>query len=183
MTVQQLAEAIRRARDYSGEPLEVVLVTRAVACPRCGRDRCQPLLAATSPEFGARRCTSCGCAFRLVVATSADVVAAVSAAAGIGASAAPAPPVTAAPAAAAPADDEHEPDGPAWSAASHQADARELEAAAELDDDDLVEASRALAGWRVRLATVRTRKLLDDEFDPRPEDLALLARAVLGGWG
>lgn len=180
MTVQQLAEAIRRARDYSGEPLEVVLVTRAVACPRCGRDRCQPLLAATSPEFGARRCTSCGCAFRLVVGTSADVVAAVSAAAGIGAIAAPAPLVTAAPAAAA--DAEQEPDGPAWSDASHQADARELEAAAEIDAADLVEASRALAGWRVRLATVRTRKLLDDEFDPRPEDLQLLARAVLGGW-
>ncbi len=179
MTVQQIADALRRARDYSGEPLEVVLVTRAVACPRCGRDRLDSFRAAESAEFCARRCRACGCAFRVVVATTADVVEAVTTAAGL----APRAPLPPAPAAAAIAGAAADPEDPPLTPSQRLADAREIEGAAVLTAEDRTDAARMLQGWRVRLASVRTRKLLDDEIDPRPEDLALLARAVLGGWG
>ncbi|MBL9076999.1 MAG: hypothetical protein JNL08_05825 [Planctomycetes bacterium] len=176
MTVPQLAEAIRRARDFPGEQLEVVLVARALACPRCGGDRTSVLPGAESREFAARRCARCGTGFRVVVASSADLVVAVVAAGGVA--------VQPAAVVASPAHvDDLVPAELRPTAAQRLADERELERALELTAGDLAEAARALQGWRVRLATVRTRKLLDDELDPRPEDIELLARAVLGGEG
>jgi len=54
----------------------------------------------------------------------------------------------------------------------------EERSAMALHPDDILEARRVLAGWRVRLATIRTERLLATDLDPHAEDMELLERAA-----
>lgn len=127
----------------------------------------------------ARRCRGCGATFRVLVATGAELVHLVdqvraersSLAAELAASVA-----ARASAAAVLEPEPAKPDRAALAAAAEQA------ADEALVDDDRRPAAEVLAGWRVRLAAVRTEERMALDLPPTDEDLQLLelaARPVL----
>ena len=158
----QLHAAIAAAGRHAGVRLEVAVAVEA-SCPRCGGTSSRYLPEPTLPmppgvRVSARRCR-CGHVFRLLQVPTSLVRE-----------------ILEQPPRAAPV--------PATAAAAAQAeidDSDDQAAAAALRPEDLELAARALQGWRVRLAAVRTEKLIVDEMEPLPEDLALLERAVAAG--
>lgn len=173
--LQAIVASIERARARGAD---VVLLSRAMTCPRCGSD------ALTAPSevvvdgehFGARACRRCRHAFRIVVVPSAGLAGALVDAANL----APRP-------ATATADVASRPQTALPPAPSIEVDEQVDEqdddgrAANVIEPEDIDDAAQVLQGWRVRLAVARSRKRNEDGIEPRDEDLTLLRAVVAAG--
>ena len=162
-----LVERLRIAAKHPTVHLGVTIATGTLACPRCSHGDVRPAQDADLRGFSAMQCRRCSFAFRVVVATGAEILAALTG------------PV------AAPAPEPEDGDPDVWATAAERAEIeRDLREQAEArlppDDEDRALAAEVLQAWRVRLAAIRSRKRMDDDAPPLDEDLALLERVAAG---
>lgn len=166
----QLRHTLERARQHESALVDVVIVSMIPVCPRCGSQRQRTLDShqgdSTYP-YATRCCRACATTFRVVAVPGPELGRALLEL-----------PDRAPPAPAECEPDEQPPEEPcAKSAADQERDEREAADANEVVPEDLEEAVAVLEGWKLRRATIRTRRLMDDDLPPEEGDLELLELA------